>query len=295
MSQNFDILRELSPLSDNDCFYVIERKKQKFTFPIHTHNEFELNYIENGEGAQRVVGDSVETIGNFDLVLITGEHLEHAWQNSNNDSSEIREITIQFSSKLLDSNLLGKNQFLSIKTMFSKAQNGMAFPLVSILKVRSLLKALTREDNGFYTFITFLNLLYELSLCKDAKILSSTSFAKGESITENDRIKAVDAFLQKNYGRDIKLFEVAELVHMNQVSFSRYFKMCAGSSFTDYLTELRIGHVIRMLVDSNQTIAEVCYLCGFNNISNFNRIFKRRKGCSPREFRELYKKKRIIV
>lgn len=290
-----ETLHELSPLSSEDCLYIIERRKKEFSFPIHVHSEFELNYVENAAGAHRIVGDSIEEIGEFDLVLITGERLEHAWQNHRCNSENIREITIQFSAELFSSSLLEKTQFRSIRDMFQKARNGLAFPLSTILRVKSLLNSLTCEVQGFYAVITFFSLMYELSLSKESQVLSSSSFAAGPSVIESSRIQKVDAFMQQNYQRRIPLEEAAALVSMTPVAFSRFFKQRSGKNYSDYLTDIRIGHTTRLLVDSNLSVAEICYACGFNNISNFNRIFKAKKHCSPREFREMYKKRRMIL
>lgn len=90
------VLRELPPLLENDFMYVADRRKKEFTYPIHKHEVFELNYVENGEGVLRIVGDSSETIGNRELVLITSPDLEHVWAQGTCHSEEIREITIQF-------------------------------------------------------------------------------------------------------------------------------------------------------------------------------------------------------
>ena len=94
------IIREITPLSDKDCFYIAERYKTEFTYPIHNHSEFELNFTEKAAGVRRIVGDSSEVIGDYDLVLITGKDLEHVWEQNECRSKEIREITIQFSSDL---------------------------------------------------------------------------------------------------------------------------------------------------------------------------------------------------
>ena len=82
---------------------------------------------------------------------------------------------------------------------------------------------------------------------------------------------------------------------MTPVSFSRFFKLRTGKSLSDYIIDIRLGHATRQLVDSMKTVAEICYECGFNNLSNFNRIFKKKKGCSPKEFREIYYKKKVFV
>jgi transcriptional regulator GlxA family with amidase domain len=84
------------------------------------------------------------------------------------------------------------------------------------------------------------------------------------------------------------LQEVAKLTSMTAVSFSRFFKMRTGITFIDSLLELRLGHASRLLIDTTLSISEIAYNCGFNNISNFNRLFKKKKGCTPKEFRENY-------
>lgn len=290
-----DVLHEITPLSDKDCFYIVERTKSEFTFPLHKHQEFELNYVENAAGARRTVGDSVEVIGNYDLVLITGSELEHVWENYQCSSKQIREITIQFSSDLLPEKLLNKNPFKSIKMMLDKAQKGLAFSLNSIIAIRPLLNSMSHETQSFYSVTQLLSLLYELSQCDEAYPLASSSFVHTEPSSESRRVKKVHEYLMKHYTETIHLSEVASLVGMTSVSFSRFFKLRTGKCFSDYLIDIRIGSATRLLVDSSQTISEICFKCGFNNISNFNRIFKKSKGCTPKEFRDNYHKKKTIV
>ncbi len=289
-------LFEITPLSEADCLYVIERNKNEFNFPIHTHREFELNYVENAAGAQRIVGDSIEEIGDYELVLIANASLEHGWQNGRLPKGRnIREITIQFSDDWLSDKLLSKNQFHSIRTMLQQGGKGLSFPLSTILGVRSLLNSLTNEGKGFYMVTTFLTLLYELSVSEGARTLASTAFARADNDIQSRRIRAVDSWLRKNFNSDVKLSEAAALANMSETAFSRFFSLHTGKSFTDYLIDIRMGNAARMLVDTNRTIAEICYGCGYNNVSNFNRIFRRVKGCTPSEFREMYHKKQVIA
>ena len=133
----------------------------------NAHREFEINYIENAAGAQRVVGDSIEEIGDYELALISNGNLEHGWQNHNRPPGTIREITIQFSDDWLSEKLLDKNQFHSIQTMFQNGCKGIAFSLATILRVRPLLNSLTCEQQGLYLVITFLTQIYELSISHD--------------------------------------------------------------------------------------------------------------------------------
>ena len=134
-AQQNHIIREITPLSDKDCFYIAERHKTEFTYPIHNHAEFELNFCEKAAGVRRIVGDSAEVIGEYDLVLITGKDLEHVWEQNECNSKEIREITIQFSSDLFFKSFIHKNQFDSIRRMLERAQKGLCFPMSAILKV----------------------------------------------------------------------------------------------------------------------------------------------------------------
>jgi len=290
------ILREITPLSPKDCLYIADRVKSEFTYPIHCHDEYELNFVKNAKGVKRIVGDSIEIIGEYDLVLITGKDLEHAWLQNNCSFTNVREITIQFSSDLFFNNFLDKNQFNSIKNMLEKAQKGVSYPLEAIMKVYHLLDTIAHGEQGFLTVLKFLTILHELSYFTDeASSLSSTSFAKIANDSNSRRIKKVQQYIYENYKADIRLNQMADLIGMSPVAFSRFFKLRTGQSLTDYIIDMRLGYATRMLIESRMTIAEICYECGFNNVSNFNRLFKKGKKYSPSEFRDNYLKKKILV
>lgn len=288
-------MREITPLSERDCFYIADRRKTEFTYPIHCHAEFELNFAEHAAGVRRVVGDSAEVIGDYDLVLITGKELEHVWEQHDCVSKDIREITIQFSPDFLSAGLLNKNQFASIRQMLERAQCGLSFPIKAIMKVYNWLDKLASEEQGFYAVMHFMRILYELSLCDDVRVLSSSSFAKIETFSDSRRVQKVQQYIAAHYQEEVRLAVLADMVGMTTVSFSRFFRLRTGKTLSDYVIDIRLGHATRLLVDSTRTVSEICYDCGFNNLSNFNRLFKRKKGCSPKEFRENYRKKKIVV
>ncbi len=292
---NKHIITEITPLSEKDCLFIVERYKTEFTYPLHNHKEYELNFVENGAGVRRIVGDSVEEIGDYDLVLLCGDNLEHVWEQGNCQSKQIREITIQFSPDLFSNNFIGKKQFTSIRKMLDRAQKGLAFPLRAVMKVYSNIDSLLKGEPGFYQFVKFLTILYELSICDDARTLSSSSFARSKMTSDSRRVQKVEEYINEHYTEEIRLAQLAELTDMTPVSFSRFFKLRTGKSLSDYIIDIRLGNATRQLVDSTKTVAEICYECGFNNLSNFNRIFKKKKGCSPKEFREIYFKKKIFV
>lgn len=289
------IIREIIPLSEKDCFHLVDRRKTEFTYPLHSHSEFELNFIENAKGVRRIIGDSVEVIGDYDLTLVTGEQLEHVWEQHNCTSKNIREITIQFSSDLFFGNLLNKSQFSTIRKMFEDAKKGICFPMEAILKVYSKLDNLANEKEGFYSVIKLLTIFYELSLYDNYKVLSSSSFANIGDASDSRRILKIYEYINERYKEPIRMEELADVVGMSYVSFSRFFKLRVGKTISDYIIDIRLGHASRLLVDTTNSIAEICYECGFNNLSNFNRIFKKKKECSPKEFRENYRKKKVTI
>jgi YesN/AraC family two-component response regulator len=295
MKGTTNAIHEVTQLSEKDCFYIADRHKSEFTYPIHSHEEFELNFIANAPGVKRIVGDSIEIIGEYDLVLITGKNLEHVWEQHECMSKDIREITIQFSSNLFSS-FLNKNQFTSIQKMLWVAQKGISFPLSAIMSVYNRLEKLASDQDGFYAVMDFFIILHELSLhCDHVQTLSSSSFAKIGIQSDSRRIQKVQKFIAEHYKEEIRLTQLANLTSMTPVAFSRFFKLHTGRNLSDYIIDIRLGNTTRLLVDTNKSISEICYDSGFNNLSNFNRIFKKKKDCSPKDFRENYRKTKLII
>lgn len=290
-----NIFREVPALSAEDCFIINSRLKKDFTYPVHVHPEFELNFIENGKGARRIVGDSIEEIDELELCLIGNESLAHAWMNYHCQSEEIHEITIKFQKEFLAENLLRKNQFHSIAVMFENAKKGIVFSREVIQKVKPNFDLLLSNQNGFASVLILIGILYDLSLDENSRILCSSTFTNQDESSESRRVQKVINYLHTNFQKDIRLVDVANFVNMSEVSFSRFMKKRTGKSYIEYFNDLRLGIASRYLVNTNKTIAEISFECGFNNLSNFNRIFKKRKGYTPKEFRENYSKMRILI
>lgn len=289
------IIHEITPLMGKDVLYIADRHKKEFTYPIHNHSVYELNFVENAKGVRRIVGDSQEVIGDYDLCLITSPDLEHVWEQNECHSDNIREITVQFDFSMSDETLFGRNPYASITRMMQEAKKGLSFPLQAIMKVYGLLDTLSSVKDGFYAVQQFLTILYELSRCENARTLASSSYAKVTVEDDSRRILKVKNFISKNYMDELRLPELASLAGMSSSAFSRFFKLHTGRNISEYIIDLRLGYAARMLVDTDKSISEIGFDCGFNNLSNFNRIFKKKKGCSPSEFRESYHKTRIIV
>jgi len=282
MSTN--IIREITPLTQNDCFTIFSRVKKEFTFPLHYHEELELNLIINAKGARRIVGDHIDTIDDLELVLV-GPNLYHAWFTHQCKSEEIREVTIQWHKDLFEDKLLRRNQLSFIRSMMERSQKGILFSKDTAKALAPRILSLNQK-NGFDSVLELLSILHDLSISRNMRTLSDVSFTNEHFTYNSRRIEKAFEYMNNNYDKPITLGEVAKLVNMTDVSFSRFIKKRTGNTFIDSLNEIRLGHASRMLIDTTHSIAEISYNCGFNNISNFNRIFKKKKTCTPKEFRE---------
>ncbi|AXY73914.1 AraC family transcriptional regulator [Paraflavitalea soli] len=289
-----DILREITPLTQSDCFTLFSRVKTEFDFPLHYHEEFELNFIQHAKHAQRMIGDHIEEIDDIELVLV-GPNLQHAWFTHKCKGKEIREITIQFHKDLFDDKLLRRNQLNFIRTMFERSVRGILFSRETAQQVAPRIIELNRK-HGFDSVLELMSILHDLSTSRNMRTLSDSSFNTTEPFSYNSRrIEKTFEYMNQNFDKPITLGEVARLANMSEVAFSRFFKQRTGNTFIDSLTEIRLGHASRMLIDTTQSVAEIAYHCGFNNISNFNRIFRKKKGCTPRDFRESFSGRRIFI
>lgn len=288
-----EVFREKSPLSNKDSFILFERTKSSFTFPIHVHNVWELNFVENAAGALRIVGDSEEMIGEKDLVLITNTELKHAWMNGNCRSNDIHEITIQFPPNLFSNPAFQKNQFDSVMKMMVKAEHGLVFGQADINRVLPLMRMISTEK-GFYSVMKFFILLHELSLSEDIRVLSKSVSTQ---YTESDyQMKKILDYITKNICNQITIDELAQYMGMSLSTLSRFLKKNTGHSFTDFLQEFRINSVVRELNNNEkENIMDIASRCGFVSQSYFYKVFKKYKNVTPQEYRENYQRLRMII
>ena len=285
MTEN--ILKEITPLTQSDCFTYFHRAKSEFDFPLHYHDEIELNFIRNARGAKRIIGDHVEEIGDMELALV-GPGLPHGWFGSGFGSDQVQEITIQFHKDFFDERFLQKNQLNFIRNMLRRSLRGILFSPETTARLETRILNLEKKQ-GFDSVLELMSILHDLSISRDYRVLSDSGFSDAEVFSYNSRrIEKVMEFIHTSFDRQITLGEAARIASMTESAFSRFFKLRTGMTFIDCVTEVRLGHASRMLISTTKTIAEIAYSCGFNNISNFNRIFRRKKGCTPRELRDSY-------
>lgn len=289
-----DILTETTPLSDFDFFYMVDRTKDALNFPVHTHREFELNCVSNCSGARRIVGDSIERIGDLDLCFV-GHGIRHGWEQADCKTNSIREITIQFPVDIFGSEMLRRNQMRSIKRLLDNSSNGIAFPVPCIMKVFSQLEEILKLESGFDQMIRLIQILHTLAEDPDARLLNRSTRGPAEINSDSRRLMLIQDFIIKNFRNDIRLNILADMAGMSPSSFSRFFKLRTGRSISDYIISIRLAEACRELMSTAMPIADICFKSGFNNVSNFNRIFKKNKGITPKEFREIYRRNKILI
>ena len=295
------VITEITPLTEQDSFYMFDHLKDKYDYPLHKHPELELTFMENCTGVRRVVGDSIEVCHQFDLALI-GSNLEHAWEQQPGQpltdvaaGHKVREYVIQFSPDLLGEQFLSKSQMSSLRLLLENAKRGIAFGLPVIMRIYDKLDQLSHEEPGFPRVLKLMEILYQLSTENDFHLLATSSFASVKTAPDSRRIRKVEDYINEHFKEEIRLNTVSDLAGMTPTAFSRFFKVRTGRTLSDYIIDIRLGYAARQLVDTTTSVVEICYQSGFNNVSNFNRIFKKRKGCSPSDFRNAYHRNRIVV
>lgn len=277
------IQREITPINEEDLFIVLNHPEADFDYATHFHSDFELNMVLNTKG-KRIVGDSVEDFSFFDLVLL-GPNLPHSWSGETIKGNRV--VTIQFHKQFLDFPLLNKKMFSPIKELLQKSTKGIQFleeknsPICK--KILNLCKL-----TGFNASLEFFSILYDLAANPNQRVLTSSAFDSESIVRESKsrRISKICEYVNTNYMNPIKLSDIAAEVAMSDSALSHFFKKRTNRNLIDYINDVRIGYASKMLYETTHSISEVALFCGFNNISNFNRIFKKLKGQTPSNFRD---------
>lgn len=277
------IHREITQLSPEDSFLVYERVKDDFDFPIHFHPEYELNFIYKGQGVRRIIGDHSSEITDVELVLV-GPNLTHGWELNKCTCKEIYEITVHIQQDLLDDKMLSRRIFKSIRDMLNRSRHGILFSSKTTMEIMPRLMILPKL-HGIKYYLEFISILHDLAKSGGQTLLSN-QFSEMNDFQNSEKIKKVYEFIHDNFHRRIGLEEISKLVNMSPVSFNRFIKKRTGKTFVSYVNDTRISYASRWLIESDKGICEISYDCGFNNIANFNRIFKKSKNCTPSEFRK---------
>ncbi len=281
------VYKEITPLTQNDVFIIINSEKVGFDYPIHYHSAYELTLILHSSG-NRIVGDSVEKYSLNDLVLI-GPEIYHRWDDddiSPEKRNNAHVITIQFSKELFDQTIFLKESFSSIKNLLRDSQRGLKFVGETFSIVAEKMKNLTVVKN-FESVIAFLEILNTLSISKDKKFLASDGFMSIKENAQGDRVNKMYTYILTHFNNsNLRITELADESNMSASAFGHFFKKSTNKSFTQFVVDMRLGFASKLLLNSNDSISEIAYKSGFNNIANFNRLFKKNKCITPKQYRQ---------
>jgi AraC-like DNA-binding protein len=281
------VYQERIPLVDNASYIARSYGLPIIDFPYHAHPEYELNYVSNIRGS-RHVGDHKEDIEHEDLVL-TGPYLPHQWKCAFGKSGNTRQLTVQMSHTFPGKDFLERPEAKKIKDLLNRSSRGIVFEGKVVGETERLIHKLLKTSD-FKGMMVLLEILHTLSEWKSYRILSSTTYLpEREAFSRNEKTDILYYMLQ-HFRENVSLQSVAKQYNMSESAFAHFIRKKTGKSFTSLLNEMRIGYACRQLIDTDKNIAEVCFECGYNNISYFNRKFRELKTRSPKTFRKEYRK-----
>lgn len=279
------------PFAPDASFLYKQIKKSFINDPWHFHKEYELIAIHKGKGT-KFIGDNVSLFEEGDLSLI-GSNIPHLYRNNQDFYDASHNLSTELSYIHFTKEFLGR-QFFEIPemTQTNRLLEKSALALEIHGKTRETVISLMikmNEQSPARRLISLLEILEELSQSKDLKPLLSSGYTANTS-GSTDKINLVFEFILKNYTKEIYVQDIAEKLNISVPAFSRYFKNHTRKTFSDYVTEIRIGHACRLLMENNHTISEISYQSGFDNLSNFYRHFKKILGVIPKDYRNRFLK-----
>ena len=260
-----------------------------FTYPWHFHSEFEIVYVLKSSG-RRFVADSIEPFQEGDITLM-GSYLPHFWKSDVpgdvENASRVNAIVVQFHKDFFREEINSYPEFHRISELLKRAERGIHFSKTSGEKIGKMLNRLLKL-NGLERMLYFIKLLEAMAKSENYRILASKAYLLEEHKELNNRLDKIMHFINTNYQRKITQEEVASKIGMTTAAFCRYFKEKTGKGFIFFVNEMRIGYACKLLIENHLSISQICFECGFNNISNFNRMFKRQTGYTPGEYQQQF-------
>lgn len=280
-------------LSDDSSFIATHYQNSYFAAPLHRHQEYELIFIHEGNGLS-LVGDGVRKLEPGDFMLI-GANLPHLWLSADEyyekDTTLVSRSTYaQFGKHLFFRSIQELPEMTDIKKMLRTSSRGILFhrsaETDSIVKIFCELP----EKNGMRRLLSLYEILNLLSECDRYELIATSaySFERLESSTNTNVQKVLD-YINYNYNEQLTLSDIADKVQLHPTTLCRLFKETTGVRLFDKICELRIENATKLLVNTNLSVKQIAYDCGYNYVSFFNKQFKSLQKVSPVEYRKQFR------
>jgi AraC-like DNA-binding protein len=276
---------ETHSLADSRAFAFYDFTVKNNVFSWHYHPELELIYWPTARGI-RMAGDSIEDFENGDFCLI-GSNLPHAWSISATPAHPERNIQVQFPPDCLGSPLMALEEMRALRKLIEKSRQGLKI-IGNGRRVLGgeLLRIAAEKPRLAKRFCRILDILMELAESPDIQPLASSVAVPSVNPRIDQAVGKVLAFIQTNLDGDVPQTRAAALLGMSPAAFSRFFKRHVGNTYVGFINQLRIGRACMALQKTDRTIAEIAYDGGFENLSHFNKQFRRYKRLSPSQYRK---------
>jgi len=265
---------------------ILELNRAQFDAPYHFHPELELTWIRKGYG-KRYIGGKVSDFESDDLVLV-GPNVPHCWINEIGAGEEnVLAIVIQFTQNFAGEMFWKLPELREISKLFELAKSGLMIKGATRQLVIAKMAKLSEADE-FHKLILFIEILQDISSSAEIEIVDLRSAGLAFSFADTDRFQKVFAYLIENYQKEISLKTVAGIANLTPTAFCRYFKSVTRKTLTEIVTEFRISQACLLLRTTQKPVNEICFECGFDNISYFNNTFKSITGNTPLHYRKQF-------
>ena len=265
-----------------------DKKRKNENAFWHFHPEIELVYVNKGKG-KRHIGTHLSYFNNSQLIILGANLPHHGF--TDRLTSKGSETIVQFKPDFLGDTFFNIPEMLVINTLFERAKKGILYKPDTKKIVGPKIESLAVLE-GFERITQLLEILYDLANAEDYTLLNADGFAFETEPQDNAKIDIIFKHINSNFQGHITLQEIADKVSMTVPAFCRYFKKATGKTFTKLVNEYRVVHATKLLSESQKSITDICYECGFNNFSHFNKLFKEFTGKSASKYRG--EMKRII-
>lgn len=273
-------------VSHKHSFITRRLKMDPDSDKIHSHKNFELNYITAGSG-RRIVGNHISSYTKGDLVLL-GPHISHCWEVMEPGSDNHGEcIVTHFYENIISSNFFNIPELDEVVKLLNDAGSGILFKGPKTKKVADSLRKMVMME-GLERYIELLKVFSLLLQIDDREYLALPSSMPNTYLKDREQIDKIYEYVFQNVQNGINLDDAAKLVCMEPSSFCRYFKKKTNQTFMEYVKHVRIGIAARLLAETDKQITQICFECGYNNLANFNHYFKIVMKKTPSNYRKMF-------